>query len=928
MLMLAVASLATGVYASDWPVLHKDNQRSGYTSEMIKGPYERKWFRNFADEIIASRVEAIVAEKKVFIGTMAGNMYALNEANGETAWKFKSNGMIGASPCYDKGSLYFGTDKGYFYSLNTSDGKKKWSFKCGAGVWVHPLSDGKSIYFGDRSGTFYALNSKTGKKEWSYKTGDNMILAPASLSLNGKEIIFASEDMHAYCLDTNGKLLWKSKKMLGLSVRDYAPTIWKGLAIFRVNPAMNMHTAPGQVAEPSRSFFKKQNPPKSDVLWNKWGGYALKYTPERYKAELGCLEEFFKKNPQGRSLYAFDLKTGKKPWDSSVLLGGTGLYNVGSPCTFNPQTGDLYVWSSSNLSNFSQGVPTGRGALVKIDRKTGFPELINHKNRIRGEYGFAGTPFHQANDESQSLSLMGKYIVNTHQDVVNLMDLETLKFKPITGQATRDTYGSIYGPAVLKTGHGAGFYNKQNVVHEKGLLVAINNEWHGPGRGIVAIADDRMFWVSGSQVVCIGGPNVPKTASGGALTLKGAPKLMKRKVPVVPAGNLATASVGKLDKSIPVKEVSAKMVKQLIQNIPNEKVKKSVVGKKVEAKLDKAVTELISEKQWAPFIVELGISGEELHFTRSSETMQALAMAYPYLNKNTKKKTLIYLDALFDRGVPFGKASCDGVTAGKRREFHTFGELVLKSGKLARKVPKNKAIPEDLYALWAYANYCNRWDKVKSKIPQIKAAFSQFKPYKEVIFEKKWSHKKGKMVTIEVNIHDDWKNDSMEHLNKDIAGVIGYARIMKKLEQSAEVAKAEKTLKEMLTLRLHHEKADTRYIRGTASGTISSHHHAGKLPRYVGLTPELSSFLAKNAPIMKKMVPKICDQIPVWHHAFGERMIGGETYTNPPHLARGLFAIQADGIKIPMTDLIYYLDQPWCKADLYYIEKLTSLLRN
>ena len=33
--------------------------------------------------------------------------------------------------------------------------------------------------------------------------------------------------------------------------------------------------------------------------------------------------------------------------------------------------------------------------------------------------------------------------------------------------------------------------------------------------------------------------------------------------------------------------------------------------------------------------------------------------------------------------------------------------------------------------------------------------------------------------------------------------------------------------------------------------------------------------------------------LPVWYQAFGERMIGGENYISPPHLARGLFAALA-----------------------------------
>ena len=98
---------------SEWPTLHKDYQRSGYTDEFVQGPYERKWHRDFHDEMIATRVEAIVAEGNCFIGTFAGNMYALDVTDGDAMWNFTAAGPIGASPCYEEGRLYVGADEGF-----------------------------------------------------------------------------------------------------------------------------------------------------------------------------------------------------------------------------------------------------------------------------------------------------------------------------------------------------------------------------------------------------------------------------------------------------------------------------------------------------------------------------------------------------------------------------------------------------------------------------------------------------------------------------------------------------------------------------------------------------------------------------------------------------------------------------------------------
>src|SRR5262245_43247790 len=164
-----------------WPTLHKDSQRSGFTSETIQGPYERKWFRDFHDEMIASRVEAIVAEGKCFVGTFAGRVHALSIADGATAWIFQAGGAVGHSALYDGGRIVFGADDGKLHCLKASDGSPIWAYDAGAPIWVAPAGDGDKVYIGDRAGVFHAVSLKDGRKAWTFRT-DGMILKPASLT--------------------------------------------------------------------------------------------------------------------------------------------------------------------------------------------------------------------------------------------------------------------------------------------------------------------------------------------------------------------------------------------------------------------------------------------------------------------------------------------------------------------------------------------------------------------------------------------------------------------------------------------------------------------------------------------------------------------------------------------------------------------------
>ena len=84
----------------------------------------------------------------------------------------------------------------------------------------------------------------------------------------------------------------------------------------------------------------------------------------------------------------------------------------------------------------------------------------------------------------------------------------------------------------------------------------------------------------------------------------------------------------------------------------------------------------------------------------------------------------------------------------------------------------------------------------------------------------------------------------------------------------------------------------------------------------------------QSDPQFSRHVTGLARQLPLWYQAWQERMIGGENYISPPHLARGLFAALTDGKLKTAQAMQAYLDQPWCRADLYYIEKLVMLCRN
>lgn len=869
--MLNVATLLSLLLAAQdaWPTLHKDAQRSGYSAEVLAGPHERKWFRDFHEEMIASRVEAIVAEGRCFVGTFAGRMHALNVADGTTAWTARAKGPIGHSALYESGRLIFGADDGKLYCVKASDGSAVWTYDAGAGLWVAPATDGEKVYVGDRAGVFHAVRLKDGARAWTLATG-GMILKPASLSPDGSRIVFGSEDMHVYCVDPAGKLVWKSGKLQGLSLRDEAPTIWKGMAIVRTSPADGFH----EVMNRNQDFLARVQKAiplgaGDKVINDQYAAYILRYSPERHQAEQEAVVKHLRENPHDRTFYALRLEDGSEPWIAPVFYT-CGLHNPATAPTFNPATGEGYTYYRTCLTNFSRGVRPFTG-VGRIDPATGRIENLNHAQG--DEPGWSD--FASIGDETQSLSLMGEFLISTHQGTVGGLHPGTRKWFPIYN--ARDTYGGVFGPGALPGG-----WEGEKKYQREGYLVNMCNEWHGPDRSIVAMAGKRMFWVVGSQVVCLGGPDLPKTDTGGRKTVP--PWKKKFDFVVTAGGNLTADRVGGFDEKVERIAITPDQVRPFLAPPTAPKRPAAPAAEALRAKLDAAVLEAI-DGSWAPFVVELGISKEERHFVRPAELLQAVALALPHLSAPVAAKAR---ESLGRAGPP--------EAPGRRRELYTLGPGMARFA--SQPVPPEPAA--DPYALWAWGWAADAWEPVLAKEPAIRSAFESIQPAK--------IDPKGK--------------DAGARANAAIAASLGYGRIMEKAGKKEEVERALRILAELVTERVHHERADSNFIREVRGA------HSGSIPRYHDMVPEIPAMLRAFAPKeFERNVRALDAQIPLWYQAFAERMAGGENYTHTPLIARGMYSALADGLGAPPEELALKLDQPWCRADLYYIEKLTAALR-
>jgi hypothetical protein len=170
-----------------------------------------------------------------------------------------------------------------------------------------------------------------------------------------------------------------------------------------------------------------------------------------------------------------------------------------------------------------------------------------------------------------------------------------------------------------------------------------------------------------------------------------------------------------------------------------------------------------------------------------------------------------------------------------------------------------------------------------------------------------------------------YAHDEAERLNGDLAGIYATIHFARMAKDETFAAAALKRGGELMQLRLDLERVNPRVLEPTDAATKALHHF--KLARYLHLAEPMQVVLRCDQTAATRIRP-FREARPGWWMAFGDRYVGGENYTTSPDFARALFIaatrLESDGASGSKA----WLDVPWCKADLYFIERLALHLRS
>jgi outer membrane protein assembly factor BamB len=839
----ALLSLSGSFCFADWTTVRGNAARTGLVQADLQPPYRLQWARYFVGERLGSSVEPIVADGKLFAGTHQGNLYALDAPTGQPIWRYPASGALLHSPAYAEGLVLIGDARGWLHAVEAGSGKCRWALPASPGGFAASpaVADG-AVFIGSRSGEFLAVDLADGQLRW--RAGLAAPIRQTAACADGRVFVTA-EDLRVRCLEAKtGKVLWTSEPLCGQTARDGYPVLVESgrqsLVVVRTNPVVNMAR---QIAQDRHLLCQAAGVDDSD--WRKLDAWTKSDqavgTPELWSQEQAAIVRYLQQHPEARTFFVLDAATGREASVAPVLWCA-GCQAIGTPPVVLPD-GRLLVYYRSAYGHWSHGVAplVALGILnLSEDRIT----LLQHASGRQPPWNtFWGTA-----DESQNFVAVGNSLLIVHQSTLSGLDFSTRKLFPIWGE--RDSWG--------------GFRN----------LPWARNEWNGPARGGVAVAGGRLYWQTGSRLLCLApGESRSKVKDQGI------------------DGRLLPATQKALPRPVPD---------------PDE----------LGGRLAAAVEELLS-RRWAPLYVEPGLAGREFFFDRSADALTAMAWAYPHLPPALQNRVKQFLAEQWHDHPPLGTEGRLPLDQGERREwFRVPQQLLTSSGHNRAGHPLANA-----YAVWLYADRCDDWQRVEQAWPQLKASFHDFvqsgwrlDPAQGDLFANRYLASLLAYGRMAAKMGDTESASQATQLADETSDslVAWWKRSAERMD---------------LPVIASIKEWDELIGRGNALFMRVVPHKA-KLALLHGLTPEVAARVKQQAPEAVTKVWQTFEALcPTWHLVGEERQVHyGENFLDPPDFALDGFTALAWMQDAPATDLAERVDVPFCRADLFYITKLAVLL--
>lgn len=897
--------------ARDWPMLGHDAGRSGATVDEVRPPFARKWYRLFPNEGINAGVQPIVCDGKVFIGTLHGVLHAIDAESGKDTWTFRAGAPILHAAAAGDGRVYFGAADGIVYAINSSDGSSAWKVKTGAAVWNAPALWNGRVFIGSRDGKLYCIDARGGAVVWSSPTGGPILNSPAVDPKFGR-VYVGSEDMHAYAFDANtGARIWQSDKLPGVSFRGYHPVVAPdGSVMLTCLPCAGGDAIQQVVLDMVHEVFGdfaswRHNKQDNDRLRRQ--NFEQLAKPETYRKELEYLRKRLIEQPAYQTFFVIDSQTGRQRFVAPIVYAES-MNGPAAPPVVTPQGKVIVKYSAllrSRYEHYSPFLNVGY-----LDTATGDITPVMDQSRT---YGWHDSLL-LVHDEQSQLAVGGNVLFNTHQDNVNAMDLKTL-------QGYR--FPLVVNQHEVKGEDAAGIW----ATYLSGTELPVGWEWlqrgtavYGGGSAIdtsIVIAGDSFYYLPTHEINS-GAAVIAYHMNPGGKQADRAPaptqKLSEAQWKHVPSlkwdwDTLSTPRLKGLLRALPVRVPGTadaplrEQARMAVEKIRDEQLDAIIFEPAtpatppdhvnqpaLRAQLAGEVNELIST-QWRPLLFPAAKAPSEAYrfFIDPSETVYTLALAYPYLPRDLKKKVADHVASIWSPKEPLGPKAYSRSQGTVRSLYDPAPESLLH---VVDDAPRSDVAR--LYPLWLWAHVTGDWQSLEVGWPSLREVTQQ-PPAK----------------------------DEADCGDGRAAGLIAACRMAKHFNDDEWMKRLLPLARQALRDRLVYE------LSYTEGGVIVPLGNRTVFGRWRHLTPEVARLINTFAPDVE---PHLIDVYldhhrPTWWLAWNVELLWrNEAPLSLPTMSLEAFQAKALIAKEPAQQLVRFLDIPWCKGDEYHIQKLALVL--
>lgn len=181
--------------AASWPLFRGDANMTGVSGETLRLPLEPAWEFDTGGPVPAT---AVIADGRVYVGSLGGSFHALDLATGKEIWKAPAKLGVEGPACVSGDLVCFGDADGKVYALDRASGQSRWVYETGdavaGGINTYRTRAGKTLLLAGSDDFFlHAVDAADGARVWAVETG-NYIRGTPSVDQESGVVIFGGCD--------------------------------------------------------------------------------------------------------------------------------------------------------------------------------------------------------------------------------------------------------------------------------------------------------------------------------------------------------------------------------------------------------------------------------------------------------------------------------------------------------------------------------------------------------------------------------------------------------------------------------------------------------------------------------------------------------------------------------------------------------------